>query len=112
MPDPNANRQSGTSSFFDRFRSSFGFSEGREQSRTQDRDGKSFLVNAGALGTSVGLRGAAFALGNRTFSDKPVDTAPATGLSLDTNPSDRQPSPPPRKKSLTLKLWSGKYVQL
>ncbi|KAI0486265.1 hypothetical protein F4859DRAFT_363036 [Xylaria cf. heliscus] len=89
------NRGSGTSYFFDRFKSTFGFSDEKEQSDTQDRDENSFLDNAGALGASAGSTGAAIALAHQNPPENATDTAPKTDSPRETKTIDRYPSPPP-----------------
>ncbi|CAJ2501666.1 Uu.00g045190.m01.CDS01 [Anthostomella pinea] len=91
-------RSSGSSGFFDRFKSSIGIAEEKERSRSRkpEEDKKnSFLDNAGALGASAGLTGAAIALATQAFRSKATDpTTEEEARSIPTTPKRRSSSPP------------------
>ncbi|KAI1333356.1 hypothetical protein F5Y16DRAFT_355605, partial [Xylariaceae sp. FL0255] len=85
-------RSSGTSSFFDRFKSSIGIAE--------DKDKNSFLDNAGTLGASVGLTGAAIAVALDETRETATNTLSEKDLQPETTASEIHRSSSPKTEPI------------
>ncbi|KAK6068174.1 hypothetical protein SCUP234_11256 [Seiridium cupressi] len=96
-------RSSAGPGLFDRFKSSIGIVDASDKSSRKEEDKKALKDNAGTLGASVGLLGAAAALITSQMSPSNATDVPSEGKeahSIPTTPSRRlSPSPPPRRSS-------------
>ncbi|GAP86161.2 hypothetical protein SAMD00023353_0302940 [Rosellinia necatrix] len=97
---PQRANESRPSSFFDRIKSSIGFSEGNEPTQKNDNDKRYFLDDAGTFGTSAGLMHAAFALARRKYPNEAGDGASETAL------------PPPKVDAVEQRLTSLPQAEL